>query len=158
VSQLGDGQQPGATGETNTPAQQDQKPEAKKDEQKAQEPQAQEQEQEPATQEKQPASETEAKETFVRDYFAQAPGGTDQAWEMLGPSLQEQGRGSYDAFWRTIESVEVRSAVASRDSDVVEVTLTYRTTDGKVSTERKREGLVQSSDGGYLLDTDVPAS
>ena len=53
--------------------------------------------------------------------------------------------------------MEVRSAEASEDSDVVEVTLTYRSTDGKVSTERKREGLLRSSDGNYLLDTDLPA-
>jgi hypothetical protein len=110
-------------------------------------------------QDEQPASSTsaEAKEEFVRDYFAKAPGGSDEAWEMLGPSLQEQGRESYDGFWRSIESVEVTSAEAREGSDTVEVTLTYRGTDGRVSTERKREGLIRSDDGGYLLDTDVPA-
>ncbi len=137
VVQLGDREQPGTAQDTNTPAQKEQ------------------QQEEPA--QESPESEAQAKEAFVRDYYAQAPGGTDEAWEMLGPSLQEQGRGSYDAFWRTIESVDVSSAEASEDSDVVEVTLTYRSTDGKVSTERKREGLVTGSDGGYLLDTDVAA-
>ncbi len=134
--QLGDRSQPDTATDQNAPART-------------------EQEQESAPES--PASEADAKEAFVRDYYAKAPGGTDEAWEMLGPGLQEQGRASYDAFWRTIESVEVGSAEASEDSDVVQVTLTYRTTDGKVSTERKREGLVESSDGGYLLDTDSPA-
>lgn len=101
-------------------------------------------------------SAADEKEQFVRDYFAQAPGGTDEAWAMLGPSLQQQGRSSYDAFWRGIESVEVRSATASPSGDNVDVTLVYRSTDGATSTERKREGLVEQGDG-YLLDTDTPA-
>ncbi len=96
-------------------------------------------------------------EAFVRDYYAKAPGGTDEAWDMLGPTLQEQGRESYDSFWRGIESAEIKSAQASPDSDTVDITVVYRGTDGKTSTERKRETLVKSEDGGYLLDTDVPA-
>jgi len=98
-----------------------------------------------------------AKEKFVRDYYSRAPGGTDEAWAMLGPSLQGQGRASYDSFWRRIASVQVESATASEGSDTVEVILMYRKTDGRTSTERKREGLVKGSDGDYLLDTDTPA-
>ncbi len=96
------------------------------------------------------------KEAFVRAYYAAAPGGTDKAWEMLGPGEQKQGRASYDRFWSGITSVEVKSAQASEDSNTVEVTLAYRTKDGRVSTERKREGLI-TADGGYLLESDVPA-
>ncbi len=98
-----------------------------------------------------------AKEQFVRDYYDAAPGGTDEAWAMLGPDLKSQGRGSYDGFWRKIESVEVKSVEAREGSDTVDVTLVYRTTDGRTSTERKQEGLVPSDDGGYLLNTDTPA-
>ncbi len=61
-----------------------------------------------------PTSTAEEKEEFVRSYFEKAPGGTDEAWAMLGPSLKEQGRGSYNAFWRGIESVEVESVNARR--------------------------------------------
>ena len=96
-------------------------------------------------------------ERFVRRYYAVAPGGTDQAWSMLGPGEQAQGRDSYDRFWRTIRSVDVTSARAAPGSDVVDVTLVYRTTDGRTSTERKREGLVQAPGGGYRLNSDVPA-
>ena len=103
-----------------------------------------------------PASEAEAKEQFVRDYYAAAPGGTDEAWAMLGPDLKSQGRGAYDGFWRGIESVDVQSAEAN--GNTVDVTLVYRSTDGTTSTERKREGLVPDGDGGWLLNTDEPAS
>ena len=101
------------------------------------------------------ASSAEEKEQFVRSYFEKAPGGTDEAWAMLGPSLKEQGRASYNGFWRDIESVEVQSAEAN--GNTVDVTLVYTRTNGETSTERKQEGLVSDGDGGYLLDTDEPA-
>ena len=111
----------------------------------------------PSTQDASSSGDAAEKEAFVRDYYAKAPGGTDEAWNMLGPSLQEQGRDSYNAFWRDIESAEIKSAKAAEGSDTVDITVVYRSTDGKTSTERKREGLVKSEDGGYLLDTDTPA-
>ena len=76
---------------------------------------------------------------------------------MLGPSLKAQGRASYDRFWSGIESVEVLAATARPGSDLVDVTLRYRTTGGATSTERKTEGLVEAPGGGYLLDTDTSA-
>ena len=103
------------------------------------------------------SSEVTDKEQLVRDYYAAAPGGTDKAWSMLGPGMQRQGRDRYDAFWRTIDSVDVRSANASPGSDSVQVTLVYHTSDGRTSTEHKVEGLVESDDGSYLIDTDEPA-
>ena len=93
----------------------------------------------------------------MRDYYAAAPGGTDRAWSMLGPGEKQQGRDSYDGFWRTIRSVDVTSAQALPGSDDVDVTLVYHTTDGRSSREHKREGLVKAPDGGYLLNSDVPA-
>ncbi|GAB3656599.1 hypothetical protein GCM10027596_11010 [Nocardioides korecus] len=98
-----------------------------------------------------------AEEKFVRAYYAAAPGGTDRGWAMLGPGEKAQGRGAYDGFWRTIRSVEVRSANVRASSSTVDVTLVYRTTSGGTSTERKRERLVPDGRGGYLLDSDVPA-
>ena len=106
----------------------------------------------------QQGSEGAAKEKLVRHYYATAPGGTDEAWAMLGPGMQAQGRSRYDAFWRSIESVEVQSADTTPGSDSVLVTLVYHTSDGRRSTERKVEGLVKSHDGGYLIDSDEPAS
>ena len=103
------------------------------------------------------SSEEAEKEQLVRDYYAAAPGGTDEAWAMLGPGMQEQGRDNYDAFWRTIEKVDVQSAEATPGSDSVQVTLVYHSNNGQRSTERKVEGLIDSGDGGYLIDSDEPA-
>ncbi len=101
------------------------------------------------------ASSTDA-ETFVRSYFATAPGGTDAGWSRLGPGEKSQGRASYDRFWRGIRSVDVRSVRPVSGSEDVDVTLTYRTTDGRSSTERKRFDLVRSQSGGYLINGERP--
>jgi hypothetical protein len=76
---------------------------------------------------------------------------------MLGPGEKGQGRGAYNGFWRTIRSVDVRSAAARPGSSSVDVTLVYHTTSGGTSTERKREGLIPDGNGGYLIQSDVPA-
>jgi serine/threonine protein kinase len=123
---------------------------------KSQEPATEDETSDQSPDQSEKQTEAEAKEQFVRDYFAEAPGGTDAAWEMLGPGLRQQGRESYDSFWRTIESVDVQSAEAG-PGDTVEVTLVYRTTDGRTSTERKVETLTGDGEGGYLLESDVPA-
>ena len=99
----------------------------------------------------------EAQEAFVRDYYAKAPGGSDEAWAMLAPAMQSIGRDRYDGFWRTIESVEVRDVNVPSDGNDVEVTLVYRTTKGTTSTERKRETLSKTDDGDYQIESDVPA-
>jgi hypothetical protein len=97
-----------------------------------------------------------ARRAFLRDYFAQAPGGTDAAWAMLTPGYQDQvTRGSYDGFWRTISSVSV-SNVTDAGGGAVEATLAYTKTDGGTSTERHRLELVRSG-GGFLIDGDAPA-
>ena len=101
------------------------------------------------------ASPAEEKEEFVRSYYEKAPGGTDEAWAMLGPSLKEQGRASYNGFWRDIESVEVQSAEVN--GNTVDVSLVYTRTDESTSRERKQEGLISDGEGGYLLNTDTLA-
>ena len=87
---------------------------------------------------------------------AKYPRRKDAAWSQLGPGEQAQGRASYDRFWRSIESVEVsdveRVGGPGTDTQTVEATLTYRTTAGRVSTERHRLQLVRSDDGGYRID------
>jgi hypothetical protein len=145
ASQLGDGeQQTGDTAGQDTDASGDKAGKASS---------SSTQEDEPS--ETTPASAAEEKEEFVRDYFEKAPGGTDEAWAMLGPSLKEQGRASYNGFWRDIESVEVQSAEAN--GNTVDVTLVYNRTDNSTSRERKQEGLISDGNGGYLIDTDTLA-
>ena len=77
---------------------------------------------------------------------------------MLAPAMQSMGRDRYLGFWRTIESVDVRDVHASSHGNTVEVTLVYRTKDGRTSTERKREGLSTTEGGGYQIVSDVPAT
>ncbi len=97
-----------------------------------------------------------SKEAFIRDYYAEAPGGSEKAWAMLAPQMQTMGRDRYLGFWRTIESVDVQDVQVTGDS-TVEVTLVYRTTGGRTSTERKREQLSRTDDGDYQIVSDTPA-
>jgi eukaryotic-like serine/threonine-protein kinase len=101
------------------------------------------------------SSRSQTKAAFVRGYFAAAPGGTDEAWAQLGPGEQAQGRGSYDGFWRTIASVDVRDIEPVDGTNSVDLTLTYHKTDGQSTTERHRLDLVRSRAGGYLIDDDT---
>ncbi len=103
------------------------------------------------------SSGTGAREDFIRDYYAKAPGGSDEAWAMLAPGMQSMGRDRYLGFWRTIESVAVRDVQVASDGNIVEVTLVYRTTDGRTTTERKREELSATDDGSFQIESDVPA-
>jgi serine/threonine protein kinase len=97
-----------------------------------------------------------AKASFLRNYFATAPGGTDAGWAMLTPGYQAQvGRSSYNGFWRTIRSVDV-SNVRSAGGNAVLATLTYTTRSGGTSVERHRLDLVRSG-GGYLINGDSQA-
>jgi hypothetical protein len=84
-----------------------------------------------------------------------APGGTDEGWSRLGPGEQAQGRASYDAFWRSISSVDVAD-IRTIDPNTAELTLTYHKRNGQTSRERQRIDLVRSSDGGYLINNDNP--
>ncbi|HYO38429.1 MAG TPA: serine/threonine-protein kinase [Nocardioidaceae bacterium] len=93
---------------------------------------------------------------FLQGYFADAPGGSDEAWAQLGPGMQAQGRSTYDRFWGGIASVDVAD-VEPVAANAVEVTLTYTRTDGTTSPERKRLELLRTDDGGYLINGDEPA-
>jgi eukaryotic-like serine/threonine-protein kinase len=101
-----------------------------------------------------PSAKQPSPASFLRGYFAVAPGGTDRGWAQLGPHERAQGRAAYDRFWRGIASVEVRDIVPVAGTDSVELTVTYHETNGQVSTERQRLDLLRSPSGGYLIDND----
>ena len=91
---------------------------------------------------------------FVTDYYSLLPDETDAAWSMLSPEAQQDiGRGTFDGFWATIDSVSVDGAEAV--DDIVEVSLTY-TTDGRTEHET-RQLQVDQSDDGYLISADLGA-
>ena len=94
-------------------------------------------------------------EAFTESYFATVPGNLDAGWSMLAPSYrQELGRGKYDGFWSTIESVDIGSVDA--DGDSVAYQITYTRTDGSTSQETKLLTLEPAGDS-YLITSDQPA-
>ncbi|MBA3989656.1 MAG: protein kinase [Propionibacteriales bacterium] len=94
-------------------------------------------------------------EAFTESYFATVPGNLDAGWSMLAPSYrQELGRGSYDGFWGTIESVELGSV--DIDGNTVTYQITYTRTDGSTSEETKLLTLKPAGDS-YLITSDQPA-
>jgi eukaryotic-like serine/threonine-protein kinase len=96
-----------------------------------------------------------AMEGTVADYYALMPADTRSGFSLLGPSLRSQGFESYDDFWDSIDSVDVRGLQADPSSRTVEGTVVFVTDDGRISTEQHRFGLVKDpSGGGLLIDTD----
>ncbi len=94
-------------------------------------------------------------EAFTESYFATVPGNLDAGWSMLAPSYQQElGRGVYDGFWATIESVDIGSVDA--DVDSVTYQIIYTRTDGSTSEETKLLTLEPAGDS-YLITSDQPA-
>jgi len=92
---------------------------------------------------------------FVRNYYAVLPSDTADAWTALSPGFQSRigGYGNYRGFWSTISSVTVRSTRVAH-SGSVDVALTYRGNDGRVSSEVRRLYL-ERTDSGYLITGDA---
>ena len=92
---------------------------------------------------------------FVRDYYAVLPSGTRSAWAALSPGFRAKigGYGNYRGFWSTISSVSVRSTTAV-GAGTVDISLTYRSTDGRVSSEVRRIYLERAGDA-YLITGDA---
>jgi eukaryotic-like serine/threonine-protein kinase len=84
------------------------------------------------------------------------PGNLDAGWDMLAPSMQATvGRGSYNGFWHTIQSVQL-SSVDAVDATTVRYRITYTFHSGKTSTENKQLTLVRSGNS-YLITSDSEA-
>jgi eukaryotic-like serine/threonine-protein kinase len=92
---------------------------------------------------------------FVRDYYAVLPSGTSSAWAALSPGFQAKigGYGNYRGFWSTIASVSVGSTTVTQAGSV-DVSLTYRSNDGRVSSEVRRIYLERTG-SGYLITGDA---
>ena len=100
-----------------------------------------------------PAGSAGAREQTVDTYFDTVPDDLDAGWAMLSPAMQDRvGRDSYDGFWATIESTDATD-VRAVGADQVAATVTYRRTDGSVTTEDQVLTLVPDGDG-YLIDAD----
>ena len=98
-----------------------------------------------------PAGTTDAElARAVRDYYALLPGDTDAGWARLTDryrSTTSGSRATYERFWSSITSVDVRQATGSAPGSVV-ATLRYVFDDGRRYEERTSYSLVD--DGGTL--------
>ncbi|CAN7350108.1 serine/threonine-protein kinase [Terrabacter sp. LjRoot27] len=86
----------------------------------------------------------------VRDYYALLPGDTDAGWARLTDryrSTTSGSRATYERFWGSVDSVDVRQATGSAPRSVV-ATLRYAFDDGRRFEERTSYSLVD--DGGIL--------
>ncbi|MDI2028931.1 serine/threonine-protein kinase [Saccharopolyspora sp. TS4A08] len=88
----------------------------------------------------------------VKKYYNLVPDDLDEAWELLGPSLQSQGKERYEAFWKQIDDVKIIGEPMQSGANVV-VTLQF-TKDGNKSVEMHVLGMVANTDGDALINTD----
>ncbi|MBB5154853.1 serine/threonine-protein kinase [Saccharopolyspora phatthalungensis] len=88
----------------------------------------------------------------VRTYYSLVPQRLDQAWNMLGPSLQAQGKDRYERFWHSIDNVVIIGDPVQVGSNVV-VTVQFAKGGNKI-TERHVLGMVTGPDGQPLINTD----
>ncbi|TKG69715.1 protein kinase domain-containing protein [Prauserella endophytica] len=90
----------------------------------------------------------------VAAFYAPLPGGTDQAWERLGPGLRAQGRDAFDAYWSGVTAVIVVSAPKVTAADSVHVGIELTLPDGSTVTEFHQFGVVDRH-GTAVLDSDT---
>jgi hypothetical protein len=95
---------------------------------------------------------------FVRDYFKNVTGDRDTTWAQLTPRMQASmgGRGAYDGFWSTIDSVKVGDLRADAGAGTVDVKLTYQRKGGGSSVENHQLAVVEDGDS-FLIDSDSRA-
>lgn len=101
----------------------------------------------------QPAPDQEVQ--VVHKYYTLVPDHLDQAWTMLGPFEQAKagGRASYDAFWKTIKSVQIVGEPRPTGSQVL-VGLRFVTQDGRTTRELHALDMV-SPNGTPLINNDT---
>ena len=94
-------------------------------------------------------------EDFVTSYYSNVTKHRDRTWDQLTPRMQNAagGRDGYDAFWKTIDKVEVNQTRLTASEQRAVVSLTFTRTDGSRSTETHQFTFV--TDGrDYLIDSD----
>ena len=96
-------------------------------------------------------------ERSVEEYFALMPEDTDAGWQRLAPSMRAQGRGGYEEFWGSVESVDLQQATAV-GGETVEIRITYYFNDGTATEETQRLTLQPSREGYLIADDEVLSS
>ena len=92
---------------------------------------------------------------FVTSYYADVTKHRDRTWDQLTPRMQNAagGRDGYDAFWKTIDKVQVNQIQATASEQRAVVNLTFRLKGGRTSTETHQFTFVTNG-GDYLIDSD----
>ena len=88
------------------------------------------------------------------------PGDLDSAWPTMTADYQENhagGRGGYEAFWSTVDALEIADVSASAP-DRAQATLTYHFRDGRVVQEVTSFQLVDEEGALKIAATDVLSS
>ena len=95
-------------------------------------------------------------ETFVEDYLAMVTSDPKEAWENLTPAFQDASGnfGTYQGFWKTIDSAQVVSVTADPDSRQVTYTVEYVRADGSTTTDQVTLQL-EGTDGEYLISAET---
>lgn len=76
-----------------------------------------------------------AMERAVADYYDLLPDRAEQAWQRLGPALQEQGRQNYLDRWSKVDGVDTVAGPRATGSDTVRIGIELELGDGTVRTE-----------------------
>jgi len=100
-----------------------------------------------------PENSPQALQAAITDYYALMPANVQEGWTRLTPRYQSNPGGGYDGyrdFWNQMSAVRV-SDVQATQGTVVEATVEYTFTSGKVVRERHRYTLV-SQDGRWKID------
>jgi eukaryotic-like serine/threonine-protein kinase len=99
----------------------------------------------PRTSSQQPSGAAQLK-AAVRDYYGLLPDDANDAWKRLTPEYQHGteagGKGDYEKFWKSIDSVSVSDLSATPPGSVV-ATVHYVMDDGSSSSERRSFELVE---------------
>jgi hypothetical protein len=112
----------------------------------------------PSTEGAAPVEARQAQEDVVEEYFSLVPDDTDAAWELLAPSMQAQGREAYDAWWDSVDEVELQQVQATGGDPTVDIRITYFFEDGSTTRERQRLTLERSGDRYLIADDEVLSS
>jgi hypothetical protein len=90
----------------------------------------------------------------IRSYYALLPANTDGAWPGLTHTYRVEhggGRGSYDAFWRSVRRVSASDIIGTAP-DQAQATISYQFRDGRHAREQTSFRLVKA--GGRLKISD----
>ena len=99
------------------------------------------------TEEEQPTGDPTA---FAQTYYGYLPDDPGSAYQLLSPDYRAQtSQADYEAFWSTVESVQV-GGLEVVDDTTVDVSLTYVTANG-TEPETRRLYLATSADGYVIV-------